>query len=182
MSEVPACCKLWCGKRNFLHPSAGRAALLCLSSRESAYPCRRRGLGPWVGKIPWMRKRQALQCSGLESSMDRGARGAAVYGVAQSQARTLSPQSCLTLCDPVVSRPPAALSTGLSRQEHWSGSPVPFPYGMLVSKSKVAQACPTLCDPVDCSPPGSSVHGIFQARALEQVAICFSKSQAGLSN
>ena len=31
-----------------------------------------------------------------------------------------------------------------------------------------AQSCPTLRDPVDCSPPGSSVHGILQARALEQ--------------
>ena len=29
----------------------------------------------------------------------------------------------------------------------------------------------TLCDPMDCSPPGSSVHGIFQARILERVAI-----------
>ena len=34
-----------------------------------------------------------------------------------------------------------------------------------------AQSCPTLCDPVDCSPPDSSVHGIFQARILEWVAI-----------
>ena len=32
----------------------------------------------------------------------------------------------------------------------------------------------TLCDPVDCSPPGSSVHGIFQARILEWVAISYS--------
>ena len=30
------------------------------------------------------------------------------------------------------------------------------------------------CDPMDCSPPGSSVHGIFQARILEWVAITFS--------
>ena len=38
----------------------------------------------------------------------------------------------------------------------------------------VAQSCPTLRDPVDYSPPGSSVHGIFQARILEWVAIsCF---------
>ena len=36
------------------------------------------------------------------------------------------------------------------------------------------QSCLNLCDPVDCSPPGSSVHGIFQARTLEQVAISFS--------
>ena len=33
------------------------------------------------------------------------------------------------------------------------------------------QADPTLCDPMNCSPPGSSVHGIFQARILEWVAI-----------
>ena len=34
--------------------------------------------------------------------------------------------------------------------------------------------CPTLSDPMDCSPPGSYVHGIFQARVLEWVAIAFS--------
>ena len=39
----------------------------------------------------------------------------------------------------------------------------------------VAQSCPTLCDPMDCSPRGSSVHGIFQARILEWVAISFSR-------
>ena len=39
----------------------------------------------------------------------------------------------------------------------------------------VARSCPTLCNPMDCSPPGSSVHGIFQARILEWVAISFSK-------
>ena len=32
-----------------------------------------------------------------------------------------------------------------------------------------------LCDPMDCSPPGSSIHGIFQARILEWVAISFSR-------
>ena len=32
----------------------------------------------------------------------------------------------------------------------------------------------TLSDPMDCSLPGSSVHGIFQARILEWVAIAFS--------
>ena len=37
-----------------------------------------------------------------------------------------------------------------------------------------AQSCPTLRNPRDCSPPGSSVHGIFQARTLERVAISFS--------
>ena len=42
------------------------------------------------------------------------------------------------------------------------------------SESEVAQLCPTLSDPMDCSLPGSSVHGIFQARVLEWVAIAFS--------
>ena len=35
----------------------------------------------------------------------------------------------------------------------------------------VAQSCSTLCHPTDCSPPGSSVHGILQAKILEQVAM-----------
>ena len=42
------------------------------------------------------------------------------------------------------------------------------------SESEVAQLCLTLSDPMDCSLPGSSVHGIFQARVLEWVAIAFS--------
>ena len=42
------------------------------------------------------------------------------------------------------------------------------------SENEVAQSCPTLSYPVDCSPPGSSIHGIFQARVLEWVAIAFS--------
>ena len=35
-----------------------------------------------------------------------------------------------------------------------------------------------LCSPRDCSPPGSSVHGIFQARVLEWVAISSSKGSS----
>ena len=42
----------------------------------------------------------------------------------------------------------------------------------------VTQLCPTLCDPMDYSPPGSSVHGTFQARILEWVAIPFSKGSS----
>ena len=39
----------------------------------------------------------------------------------------------------------------------------------------VAQLCPTLCEPMDCSLPGFSIHGIFQARILEWVAVSFSR-------
>ena len=43
---------------------------------------------------------------------------------------------------------------------------------------QVTQSCLTLCDPMDCSLPGSSVHGIFQARVLEWVAISFSRGSS----
>ena len=39
------------------------------------------------------------------------------------------------------------------------------------SESEVAQSRPTRGNPMDCSPPGSSIHGIFQARVLEWLAI-----------
>ena len=46
------------------------------------------------------------------------------------------------------------------------------------TRSEVAQSCPTLCNPRDCNLPGSSVHGIFQARVLEWVAIFFSRGSS----
>ena len=56
---------------------------------------------------------------------------------------------------------------------------------VLVSWSQKSDACGMLMivlscvrlvyNPEDCSPPGSSVHGIFQARILEWVAISFSR-------
>ena len=53
----------------------------------------------------------------------------------------------------------------------------------IISKKVVlaTQLYPVLHDPMDCSSPGSSVHGIFQARILEWVAISFSRGsfQAG---
>ena len=51
----------------------------------------------------------------------------------------------------------------------------------------VAQPCLSLCDPMNCSLSGSSIHGIFQTRTLEWVAIFFSrgssrpKDQTGVS-
>ena len=37
-----------------------------------------------------------------------------------------------------------------------------------------------LCDPMDCSLQGSSVHGVFQARVLDWVAISFSRGSSQL--
>ena len=45
--------------------------------------------------------------------------------------------------------------------EHWQ----------FVKKLKLP--CPTLCSLMDCSPPGCSVHGVFQARIQEWVAISY---------
>ena len=47
---------------------------------------------------------------------------------------------------------------------------------------EVAQSCRTLCDPMDCSLSGSSVHGIFQAKVLQWIAISFSRRSSQLRN
>ena len=44
--------------------------------------------------------------------------------------------------------------------------------------SSVTHLCLTLCDPIDCSPPCSSVHGIYQTRILQQVAVSFSRGSS----
>ena len=46
----------------------------------------------------------------------------------------------------------------------------------------VAQPCPSLGDSMCYSLPGSSVHGIFQARTLEQEAISYSRGSSQGSN
>ena len=48
----------------------------------------------------------------------------------------------------------------------------------ILVKLLVVQLCPTLFNLMDYSPPGSSVHGIFQARILEWLAISFSKESS----
>ena len=88
----------------------------------------------------------------------------------------LSRFSRVRLCaTPQTAAHQALLSLGFSRQEHWSGLPLPSPMHERKSESEIAQSCPTLCDPMDCSPPGSSIHGTFHARVLEWVAIAFSE-------
>ena len=66
------------------------------SGKESTCPNRRHGFDPWVGKIPWRRKRQPTQFSCLENLMDRGAWWATVHGVtkSQTQLKRLSTHIC----------------------------------------------------------------------------------------
>ena len=44
--------------------------------------------------------------------------------------------------------------------------------------AKSFQSCPSLCDSMDGSPLGPPVHGIFQARVLEWIAISFSRGSS----
>ena len=53
-----------------------------------------------------------------------------------------------------------------------------FPTVKEKKESEVTQSCRTLCEPMDCSLQASSVHGIFQARILEWVAISAGKESA----
>ena len=48
-------------------------------------------------------------------------------------------------------------SMGFSRQEYWSGVPLPSPY-IIIQFSSAAQLCRTLCDPMNRSTPGLPVH------------------------
>ena len=99
-------------------------------------------------------------------------------------------------------------SMGFSKQEYLSGLPFPYPGNFPTQGSnpglphcrqtlyrlshqgshikgkkerkgkRSGSLCPTLCNPMDCSLPRFSVHGIFQARLLEWVAISFSRGSS----
>ena len=69
-----------------------------------------------------------------------------------------------------------AIKTEDQSTQGWSARESLTPKFSVVSE--VAQFCPTLGDPVDCSLPGSSIHGIFQARVLEWVAISVSRGSS----
>ena len=122
----------------------------------------------------------------------------------QWSAKLLVAQLCPTLCDPMDCSLPGSsvhgilqarilewvaypFSRGSSWPRNWAGvSSIAgrfFNSGAtreapVKCESEVAQSCPSLCDPMDCSLPHSSIHGIFQARVLEWVAISFSRGSS----
>ena len=67
------------------------------------------------------------------------------------------------LATPWTSAHQAPQSMGFSRQEYWSGVPLPSPHSnpAAAAAAKSLQSYLTLCDPIDGSPPGSSVPGIL---------------------
>ena len=78
---------------------------------------------------------------------------------------SVMPSNHLILCCPLLLLPSIFQLGGLH-------------FVKIVTDSEVVQSCPTLCDPMDCSLPRSSIHGIFQARVLEWVAISFSRGSS----
>ena len=94
--------------------------------------------------------------------------------VFSNAAAAKSRQSCLTLCNPIDGSPPGSHPWDSPGKNTGVGCHFLLQCMKVKSESEVAQSCPTLRDPMGCSPPGSSIHGIFQARVLEWVAIAFS--------
>ena len=64
----------------------------------------------------------------------------------------------------------------LGHQVPWAGSPLSFSVTLHVCAWSLSHV--QLFNPMDCHPPGPSVHGIFQARILEWVAISFSRGSS----
>ena len=90
-----------------------------------------------------------------------------------SAAAAKSLQSCLTLQS--QRRQPTRLPRPWDSPGKNTGGGCHFLLQCMKVKSEVTQSCPTLGDPMGYGLPHSSVHGIFQARVLEWVAISFSR-------
>ena len=99
-------------------------------------------------------------------------------------------QSCLTLSDPMdCSLPGSSIHVIFqARVLEWGAILCGTFHGVNVQQfthphtdvcsCPVVQLCLTLFDLTDYSPPGSSVHGIFQARILEWVAMPSSRGSS----
>ena len=69
----------------------------------------------------------------------------------------------------------------VSHHRAWEGvgvTEIRAPWDSMYLHAQLLQLGPTLYDTMDCSPPGSSVHGIFQARILEWVAMTSSRGSS----
>ena len=111
------------------------------------------------------------------------------------ESETVSHSLCPALCDPMDCSPPGSPVHGIFQTRILEWFAISFSRASSQPRDRirvfhtfrsdqirlVAQSCPTLYDPMNCSPPGSSVHGIFQARVLEWVAISFSRDRTQVS-
>ena len=75
-------------------------------------------------------------------------------------------KQCILKQDPLLPQPESTIS---SQFQESRAAAAHLLMTFVVSSS---------CHPMDCSPPGSSVHGIFQAKMLEWVAISSSRGSS----
>ena len=135
-----------------------------LKRYRTCLQCRRHRFDPVSGRLPGEGNGNPLQYSCLENPMGRGAWQATVHGVTKSQTwlsmhAQVQLMTDIFLCD--TSRGLDTLYNVVCTNLLWSE---------VKSLSRVR-----LCDPMDYSLPRSSIHGIFQARVLEWIAIYFSR-------
>ena len=124
-----------------------------LSGKESAWNAGDADLGsvPGLGRSPEGGNSNPLQYSCLENLLDRGAWWATVHRVAKSQtqlkwlstaaAAARSPQSCLTLCDPMDGSPPGSSVHEIlqARILEWVANS--FPWGSFLSRDRMYVSC-----------------------------------------
>ena len=120
-------------------------------------------------KKRWCYRREVTQSwPTLRDPMDYSLPGFSIHGIFQARVLEWGAIAFSTE-DEAISNPlSSSLSWGLSQLTCICLSDIK-------KESEVAQSCLTLWDPMDCSLPCSCVHGIFQARVLEWVAISFSR-------
>ena len=98
-----------------------------------------------------------------------------IKNVTWAELRGLTPPLCLCLVCPLTDERwaiPQGVGESLGRRSILQG------LKWRLCCFLVAESYPTLCDPMDCSLLASSVHGIFQARILEWVAISSSRGSS----
>ena len=107
---------------------------------------------PWVWKIPWGGNDNTHQYSCLENPMEKGA-WQATYSPWGHKESDTTEDACTY-----------KYKYNLNKN-------------IIVNKVKVVQLCPTFCDPMD-----GTVHGIFQARIQEWLAVPFSRGSSQSRN
>ena len=101
------------------------ASSLCLITQWKSKQTRK--AVPWIRNNKWKELNHFLMSEILKDNIYEKWRFKKSLSNNAAAAAAKSLQSCPTLCDPIDGGPPGSLSLGFSRQEHWSGLPLPSP-------------------------------------------------------
>ena len=106
-------------------------------------------------------------CTGLISNLEQE------WSDTAAAAKSL--QLCLTLSNPHRQQPTRLCHLWDSPGQNTGvGCHLLLQFMKVKSESEVSYSCLTLHNPMNCSLPGFSIHGNFQAKVLEWIAIAFS--------